>query len=76
MTALKDENPFFFLVFVHFGKLLLDSGIFVEVKSTKQTCIHMQGIQGPEDFAVVDNYMFISSTYLPYRHNFERHQKV
>lgn len=55
----------------HFLKLAYDAGIFVTITPTNNRCLKIEGIHGPEDIAEVDQHLFITSTYLPFRYNFE-----
>lgn len=62
----------FVLLATHLTILITDAGFFLEIENKPlKDCRKLSHIHGPEDIARVEHHMFISSTYLPYRHNFE-----
>ncbi len=55
----------------HGFQLITDAGIFHKLSYQELNCHKIEGLIGPEDIVNVDEHIFISSTRLPYRYNFE-----
>ena len=58
-------------IIIHIFSLLKDAGVMSDLKEVPLNCTKIFGIHGPEDIQIVNNHMFLSSTYLPLRNSFE-----
>ncbi len=59
------------IIIIFFSRIIWDAGVFTKITNTEMKCRKLKGIRGPEDFALVDDLLFISSSFYPPYYSFE-----